>query len=321
MTARKRTSPKVRFGEPTSDANWIALMGEYDAFGKKYRDLEDSTLKMYKWYLGSFATWLMEESGLAGLEELDFQALVAFVLVYGDTHDRCQSMYSALRSFLLFAHINGYVSTDLRSAIPRVRERALSKVPFILSDKSVGQVLGAIDRETVVGRRDYAVIQILLNYGIRGIQARNMKLQDIHWRAGRILIQPAKRGKAVEQPLLPEVGNALVDYLQKGRPQNTNHQEIFLTTLSPWKPLSQSTMTLMVARRLKRAKIRLPENVRKGSHLFRHLFASKMLENDVPLNHIAEMLGHRNESSTLIYTKIDYNNLMDIAQEWPAVLS
>ena len=55
--------------------------------------------------------------------------------------------------------------------------------------------------------------------------------------------------------------------------------------------------------------------------MFRHLFASKMLNNDVPLDHIAEMLGHRNANSTLIYTKIDFDNLMGIAPEWPEVLS
>jgi integrase/recombinase XerD len=145
-------------------------------------------------------------------------------------------------------------------------------------------------------------------------------LQDISWQASKILIQPAKKGKAVEQPLLPVVGNALVAYLKNGRPQTTSHQEVFLTTLSPWKPLAQTTMTEMVTRRLKRAGVQVP-NASKGSHLFRHLFASKMLKSGVPLEHIAQMLGHRSEESTLIYTKIDFNNLMDIAQEWPEVRS
>ncbi len=315
------TAKKTNERETSWTSNWKALMEEYGTFGKVHRALTDETMKTYTYYLGRFFTWLMGESGLDGLGELDFKSLDAFILAYGETAKQGtrMAMHSALRSFLHFAYTKGHVSMDLRKGIPTVRKWALSKVPFILSDESVSQMLGAIDRETDVGLRDYAAIQILYRYGVRGIQIRKMMLQDIHWSANRIMIPPAKRGEAVEQPLILEVGNALVDYLQKGRSQTTGHQEVFLTTQSPWKPLAQATMSAMVARRLKRAKVQIPENASKGSHLFRHLFASKMLRNGVPLDYIAEMLGHRNENSTLIYTKIDFNNLMEVASEWPEV--
>ena len=319
MTQKKKADER----EANWASNWETLMEGYSAFGKKVRSLADDTLKKYKFYLGHFFIWLVLKSEIAELAELDFKALDTFVLRYAETHKpgSRREMHSALKSFLHFSHINGHVSTDLRNGIPTVRKWALSKVPFILSDKDVERVFGSIDRETAVGQRDYALMLILRDYGTRANQVRKMRLQDISWGANQILIPPAKKGKAIEQPLTLEVGNALVDYLQNGRVQTTNHQEIFLTTQPPWKPLAQPTVSMMVTRRLRRAKIRIPENASKGSHLFRHLFASKMLKNGVPLEYIAEMLGHRNENSTLIYTKIDFDNLMDVAQEWPEVLS
>lgn len=319
MTERNKTEER----EANWASNWKTLMKGYDGFANTHRDLAEITLKNYKWNLGHLFAWLVQESGLDELKDLDFKSLVAFVLVFKETHKEgsYQGAFTALKSFLHFCLINGHVSMDLRSGVPSTHKYVLSKVPYILSDENVAQMLGAIDRTTILGRRDYAMILLMMNYGIRGIQVRRMKLQDIHWRSNEILIQPGKRGKAVEQPLTLEVGNALVDYLQNGRPQTTNYQEVFLTTQPPWRPLAQQTVSSMVARRLEKAGIKLGKNVRKGGHLFRHLFATKMLKNGIPLDHIAEMLGHRSENSTLIYTKIDFDSLMEIAQEWPEVVS
>ncbi len=207
---------------------------------------------------------------------------------------------------------------DHRASIPAVIKRELANVPFILDDQSLAKLFSSIDRTSVAGKRDYAMLKLMEIYGIRGIQLRLLKLEDIFWRQNRILFPPAKGGMAVEQPLLAQAGDPLLDYLQGGRPQSTGHPEVFLTIMSPFRPLADAgPLTGMVARRLQRAGIQLPENTRKGSHLFRHLFASKMLDCGTSLTHIADMLGHRNVRSTMTYTKIDFEKLTCVAQDWP----
>ena len=201
-----------------------------------------------------------------------------------------------------------------------IRRCALAGVPFILGDDDVETLLTSINRDEPIGKRDYAMILLMLYYGIRGVQVRRMKLTDLLWQQSLIIIQAAKYGTAVTQPLLPAVGNAICDYIRCARSQSTDYQEVFLTCGGPLKPLASTGLTSMMIRRLGRAKVELPDYARKGTHLFRHRFASKMLDCGVLLEDIADMLGHRDLNSTMIYTKIDFKNLIDIAQEWPGVI-
>ena len=209
---------------------------------------------------------------------------------------------------------------DLSASIPSVRKRKLASVPFIIDEESLEKLFESIDRSDPVGKRDYAMIKMMATFGVRGVQTRQLKLENLFWSQGRILFQPVKGGLAVEQPLIGEVSKPLIDYLLNARPGSGDYREVFLTVLPPFRPLSQKALSIMVARRLQRAKIQIPDHTRKGSHLFRHTFASRLLNSGTPLSHIADMLGHRNQNSTLIYTKIDFKNLMKVAQEWPEVL-
>ena len=161
---------------------------------------------------------------------------------------------------------------DLSASIPSVPKRKLARVPFILDDESLDKLFESIDRTRLVGKREYAILKMMATYGVRGIQVRRLKLEDLFWRQDKILFKAAKGGMAVEQPLVPEVSKPLLDYLLNARPKSRRYRKVFLTTLPPFKPLAQVTMTTMVARRLKRAKIHVPGNARKGSHLFRHTF-------------------------------------------------
>ena len=210
---------------------------------------------------------------------------------------------------------------DLSVSVPPVRKRKLASVPFIIDEESLKKLFESIDRSTLAGKRDYAILKMMATYGVRGIQIRRLQLEDLFWRQGRIVFQPTKGGLTVEEPLVPEVSEPLVDYLQNARPESED-REVFLTNLPPFRRLAHSeALSLMVARRLMRAKIQVPDNARKGSHLFRHTFASKLLNSGTPLSHIADMLGHRSQNATLIYTKIDFKMLMNVAQEWPEVPS
>lgn len=319
-TAQQIENPR----EPIQVHDRGALMREYVEFKKLYGSLEDATLDKYKIHLGRFFDWLDLENSPEGLGKLDFQALQKFVLAYGETHE-CgsrQNMHCSLRSFLAFCHIAGHLPMDLSASIPSVPKRKLARVPFILDDESLDKLFESIDRTRLVGKREYAILKMMATYGVRGIQVRRLKLEDLFWRQDKILFKAAKGGMAVEQPLVPEVSNPLLDYLLNARPKDSNCREVFLTILPPYRWLAhRNILTDMVARRLRKAKIEMPGNAPRGSHLFRHRFASRLLNAGIPLTHIGNMLGHRSPSSTLIYTKIDFKNLIKVAQEWPEALS
>jgi integrase len=206
----------------------------------------------------------------------------------------------------------------LAEAIPRLRTYKLSGVPRAISEEDAEKVLLSIDRTTPVGRRDFAIIQLLYTYGVRGGQVRALQLQDVEWRQSRIRFRSHKRGKEVVVPMTDQVGEALLEYLRHGRP-DAPYQEVFLTAHAPVRPMkSPAAMSLLVGHHMVQVGVSCPK---KGSHAFRHGFATRMLQRGQSLKTIADLLGHRNINTTFMYTKVDLPTLQQLPLDWPEEVS
>jgi integrase len=165
------------------------------------------------------------------------------------------------------------------------------------------------------------MLQVLSTYGVRGVQVRKLKLDDIDWAENRITFSPAKGGKRIIQHLSATVGNSLLDYLRRSRPKHAPFREVFLTCTGRPQPLrTPSCLSAVVARRLEAAGIELPAGVSRGSHSFRHAFAIRMVCGSQPFKHVADMLGHKSLNSTMLYTKVALPTMRKATQEWPEVL-
>lgn len=234
----------------------------------------------------------------------------------GKSPNMRRRLQGVLRSFLRFCLQKGHLECDLAAAVPCLRNYKLSGVPRGISESDALKTLECIDRTTPPGRRDFAIIQVLYTYGVRGGQVRALRLPDIHWRENRIRFPPHKGGKELIEPLTDPVGESLLDYLRHGRPQVPT-REVFLTAQPPFRPLrTPSTVSAMVHRRLSQAGVNNPS---KGSHIFRHAFAMRLLQHGQSLKAIADLLGHRNINTTFIYTKADLQALRQVTLEWPEV--
>jgi len=225
-------------------------------------------------------------------------------------------LQGALRSFLRFCLQKGHFACDLAAAVPCIRSYKLSGVPRGICEPDALKTLKCIDRTTATGRRDFAIIQVLHTYGVRSGQVRALRLPDIHWRENRIHFPAHKGGKELIEPLTDDVGESLLDYLRHGRP-HVSYPEVFLIAQPPFRPLrTPSTISAIVQRRLNQAGV---SNPHKGSHIFRHAFAMRMLQHGQSLKVIADLLGHRNINTTFIYTKADLQALRQVTLEWPEV--
>ncbi len=299
------------------------LLDKYIEYLRAYRALADSSIRRHRFYARCF----LEHSGSGGwiclAEILNVQDIQAFAAEYARRHGQGSShvMFSTIRVLLRYLHIEGYVSNDLSEAVPTLHRRQLSRVPRGISDEHTKQLLESIDRSEFVGKRDYALIQILSTYGVRGVHVRKLRLEDVQWAENRIFFKAAKGGKRIIQHLTPTVGNSLVDYLRNGRPSGSPHREVFLTCSATPKPLLLSeNLSGIIRQRLKDACIDLPEGVSPGTHAFRHAFATRMVRGSQPFKYVADMLGHKSLNSTMIYTKIDLPALRQTTLEWPEVL-
>jgi site-specific recombinase XerD len=187
-------------------------------------------------------------------------------------------------------------------------------VPRGVNESQAQTILQSVDCSTPVGRRDYAILTILHTYGVRGGQVRALKLSDIDWNNGQILFKATKNGKDSVLPITREVGESILNYLREGRPA-CSCPEVFIKSRAPYRSLTQSgTLSAIVNRYITGADINVSS---KGSHVFRHAFATRKVAEGYSLKAVADVLGHRYLSTTFMYTKVDFNALSQVAMEWP----
>jgi integrase len=178
----------------------------------------------------------------------------------------------------------------------------------------VQRLLGAIDRDTPVGARNYAIIVLLVAYGIRGISAAHLLLDDIDWQHSRIRFRAHKGGKEVIVPLLEPVGEALIQWLHH-RYSQSSFREVFLGVGAPHEPLSGSSITHTVQANMGKAGFAMAG---AGARTLRHSWAIRALAHDSPIKAIADVLGHRYIDTTFLYAKVDFKTLREVAMPWPS---
>jgi integrase/recombinase XerD len=167
-----------------------------------------------------------------------------------------------------------------------------------------------------LGYRDYAMLMLLSTYGLRDGEITRLRLEDIDWRAETLHIRHSKTGASSKLPLMAEVGEALLNYLRRGRPK-TDAREIFIRMRAPYRRLS--SLYSEVRRRLEAAGVKPPGKC--GPHTFRHARAVSLLRASVSRKVIGDLLGHRSEEATLPYLKLATEDLRAIALDIPEVRS
>jgi integrase/recombinase XerD len=220
-----------------------------------------------------------------------------------------QNYVAGLRAFLRYCFITGMVQVDLSQAALPVTGRRRSSLPRGISKADARALLDSCDRRASIGRRDYAVIVILLRLGLRRSELAGLRLEDIDWRAGELVVR-GKRARHDRLPLPPDVGQAIASYLKR-RPV-TERRELFLHARAPFDPIAAGTVSSTVRRACRRAGV--PE---LGAHRLRHTAACEMISARVPLVQIAQVLRHHSLQSTSIYARVDLDQLRRLATPWP----
>jgi integrase/recombinase XerD len=226
---------------------------------------------------------------------------------------RAKLLTTALRSFLRYARYCGEATLDLAAAVPIVANWSMPSIPRAIGSKQIRQLLASIDRSTAIGCRDYAILILLARLGLRSSEVAFLELDDIDWGAGQISVR-GKRGQRTALPLPTDVGKAIAEYLQHGRPPSASRR-VFLRGKAPIRGfLGQCAVGSIVRHSLQRAGIQAPT---MGAHQFRHGLATQMLCGGASLAEIGEVLRHRNPQTTMIYAKVDLKALRKLALPWP----
>jgi integrase/recombinase XerD len=216
----------------------------------------------------------------------------------------------ALRWLLRYGYLTGLIDTDLSAAALPVTGRPRSSLPRGVSAEQATSLLRSCDRRTAAGRRDYAVILILLRLGLRAAEVAGLRLKDLDWRAGQITVRG--KGHRVDQlPLPTDVGQAIAGYLHRGRPVTTD-RGVFLTSRAPRTTLSNSGVSWIVRSACVRA-----GTAPVGAHALRHSLACQLLRAGAPLSEIGQLLRQHADLTVSMYARVDSDRLRTIARPWP----
>jgi site-specific recombinase XerD len=223
---------------------------------------------------------------------------------------------AGLRSFLRFCFLRGVIASDLSPAVPSIGRWQRKPMPAVLTDAAIECVLAAADRSCARGLRDFAVLQLLARLGLRASEVIALRLEDLHWEHGEILVQ-GKGDQLDRLPLLQEVGESIVQYLREAR-GGSESRSLFLSHTAPRRGLQDpATVSAIAHRALERAGL-LPSG-RVGAHIFRYSLATRLLRHGASLSEIAQVLRHRRIETTREYAKVDLEGLRCIAQAWPGM--
>lgn len=275
------------------------------------RGLRESSLRHYGHYLRLFETYI-RRIGLTSLEGLTPAILSAFLINEGQSLSKSSvtGLCSTLRVFLRYLYREGLIKQDLSEVIESPRRYQLSNVPRSISWQEVKSMLEAVDRRTASGKRDYAILLLLVTYGLRGCEVASLKLDDIDWSRERLLVFERKTGHHTAYPLSKVVGEAIVDYLKCARP-NTSARQLFFNIRAPRTPITPNGVSLCATRYLYKAGIKVG---RPGSHTLRHTCVQRLVDAEFSFKTIGDYVGHASPSSTQVYTKTSVEALREVAQ-------
>lgn len=281
------------------------------AYLESERGLRPATIRDYHHHLHSFAAYLAR-SGVSRLGELSATLLSAFVAeraATGLTSTTISGTCGVLRVFLSYAHREGFLPSDLSRVVEHPQAYRLATIPRSIAWNEVAQLLAAVDRRSPSGKRDYAILLLLVSYGLRGREVAALTLDDIDWRRERLAIPQRKAGHASVFPLSTSVGEALVAYLRHGRPP-TSDRHVFLRAMAPFQPIGPAAVSARATYYLRKAGI---DVVRPGSHTLRHTCVQRLVDADFAWKTIGDFVGHRSMSSTMNYTKVAVDSLRQVA--------
>jgi integrase/recombinase XerD len=288
------------------------LLADYRHYLAVERGLAAGTITYYLPVARLFLTECSTGQLPVVLERLTAEQVTTFVLRQCSQRsvESAKTMVTGLRSLLRYLFVQGWVLLPLADVVPTVARRRRS-LPRGLDRPTVFALLGSCDRRTTVGRRDYAILLMLVRLGLRSCEVAALTLDDIDWAAGELLIRAGKSRRVDRLPLPEDVGTALADYLRRGRPRCAD-RALFLRVNAPRAGLSPNGIKQVVRHACGRAGV--PEC---GPHRLRHTAATDLLRAGAPLAEIAQLLRHRSVSTTTIYAKVDRTALATLARPWP----
>jgi integrase/recombinase XerD len=300
-------------GEPAPKAPQ-ELTG-YRQYLTALRGLAPGTIADHLATVSEFLQFIADKRSAMSLKQLTPRELEAFVQQVAARVSRAtlQHVVAHVRSFLRWLAAQGAARHGLESQIDTPRVYRQEQLPRALRWDTVRALLESIDRTTVIGRRDYAMLLLIATYGLRSSEIVALTLDDFAWRQGELRVPRRKVEGVLTLPLTDDAGDAVLDYIRRGRPTLPT-RVLFLRVRPPAGRLKPTAVTEVFQACARHSGLTISF---QGPHCLRHSLAVQLLREGVSLKAIGDVLGHRSLESTCLYLRLATEDLRDVALDLP----
>ncbi len=296
-----------------TDGPFDNLLEEYRRYSRRVRGVRETSLPWTCLHITRFLTMLRRRR--RPVSKTQIGDVDAFLVRYAQRVRPVAVAHAchSLRSFLRFLHATGRIPLDLAPMIsgPRLPR----KLPRALPWQDIRKILAAVDPSGVIGKRDYAILLLMVSYGLGAGEIAGMQIDNLDWAHQTMRVIRPKTRVEVVVPLVGPVARALSVYLKHARPSRAlQSRSVFLAQRAPHRPLSVQG----IRRLLRHAAIRAGVDARGlGAHVLRHSHATMQVQVASPPKVVSEILGHRSPSSLSTYVRVAPARLQGICLTVP----
>lgn len=285
---------------------------QYLDFLKSLRLNEKKTLQRYKKTMSNLIEYLFE-LGIDNRSGITEEAIVKYI----ESREHQQKEYiDTTRRFLSFLFHENLIERDYSYMLKSLGKRIKRvKAPSFYDPNEVQKIETSISRSSNVGKRNYAMVLLCSRLGLRVSDVANLSFSDINWENNKITLVQYKTGNPLTLPLLPVVGNAIIDYLRYARPKSIS-DKVFLSCRPPYAALSGGSVHGAILVVFKSSGIEFGDR-HHGGHALRFSLAQRMLDKSTPISIISETLGHSELDTTRTYVRIDLSHMLGCVLEVP----
>lgn len=275
---------------------------------------KERTIRACRKRLSNFIEYLSEK-GITRLSAISEEVVIDYV---SSREYRQVEYVKALKRFLSFLFENkltikdwSYIIKTLGKKFRRVR------IPSFYTPEEIRLLENSISRKSMIGKRNYAMIMLCSRLGLRVSDVANLEFENIDWETNTIHIIQYKTGNPLSLPLLPAVGNAIIDYLQYGR-KESDSKKVFLSFRPPYEEMTPNSVHSAIVQAFHGSGIDIKKR-HHGGHALRFSLAQRMLDRSTPIPIISETLGHQKVDMTRTYVRIDFTHMRQCVLDVPEV--
>jgi len=289
----------------------MRLSAEYEEYLRNLRGLAERSIINYCEFLRHFLDYRFGMSPI-DLPSITRKDCVDYLKTRIAAAPKTRGLPGNLRNVLNFLFWAGYINSNLAKNIPRQRVRHAKVLPKYLPKEDIDRLTESVRNHPKRGKRDYAMLLLMVIAGLRAREVVRVRLNDIHWEEKEMLI----RGKGLENkehPLTDKTLSAIKEYIEHERKGDSEY--LFLTIKAPHRPYKDGAYTNHL---LKEATLRTgvcPAGKYVGSRVFRHSLATNMVAKGIPLEFISTYMRHKSKDTTRIYAKLDIEALRSITPD------